>query len=69
MFGVPAKLADTHVVAAHTRVLANGDEVFVGEHVRWNRGRTRRALPPLQTAPPPHEDDEDQLGLFSAPAD
>jgi hypothetical protein len=43
MFGVSNRIAGTHVVQAHTRVTPDGEEVFVGEHLRWNRGRTRRA--------------------------
>ena len=54
---------DTHVVSAHSRILANGTEVHVGEHLRWNRGkqgprmrtRTRRAPSPVP---------QEQLGLF-----
>lgn len=46
LFGGQNEIAGTHIVAAHTRVLADGSEVFVGEHVRWDRGRKAR-LPAL----------------------
>ena len=51
MFGVTDQ-RDTQVVSAHTRILADGTEVEVAEHVRWNRppgsapvGRRRRTVP------------------------
>lgn len=66
MFGVPSTLAGSHVVAAHTRLLASGDEVFVGEHVRWNRGRSagQPAPSPSRRAAPPTADDDVQPSLF-----
>jgi len=66
MLGVPAQLEDTHVVAAHTRVLASGEEVFVGEHVRWNRGRSAGPSPARRRIPDGPSDD--QLGLFASVA-
>lgn len=42
LFGGENAIAGMHVVKAHTRVQADGSEVFVGEHVRWNRGRTQQ---------------------------
>ena len=46
-----------HVVEAHTRILADGSEVFVGEHLRWNRGRhasTPRVARPRPAVPEDH---------------
>ncbi|MCA9491793.1 MAG: hypothetical protein KC621_17800 [Myxococcales bacterium] len=51
MFGAPSEVVGLHVVSAHTRQLANGNEVFVGEHVRWNRGQ--RA--PRENSTPHHD--------------
>ncbi len=39
LFGGVNEVAGLHRVAAHTRVLEDGSEVHVPEHVRWNRGR------------------------------
>ncbi len=39
MFGAVRSM-DAHLVAAHERMLADGTEVFVAEHLRWNRGRS-----------------------------
>jgi hypothetical protein len=51
LFGA-AEVAGFHVVSAHFRTTAEGDEVFVGEHLRNNRGRTRApAAPPPRPAP------------------
>lgn len=63
LFGgqTPGRL--THVVAAHHRVLADGTEVFVGEHLRWNRGRRRL---PAKPAPREVEVAEGQIPLFGA---
>ncbi len=59
MFGLAPTLA-IHRVRAHSRVLADGTSVFVGEHLRWSRGRTHRvSRPRLPDTPPPG-----QLGLF-----
>ncbi len=41
LFGGFSEIAGTHVVSAHTRALSDGTEVFVGEHLRWNRGRSQ----------------------------
>lgn len=51
---------DAHVVSAHTRVLHDGSETFVGEHWRWNRGETTRTRAKRRPPPP----DPSQLGLF-----
>jgi hypothetical protein len=60
LFGGDSEIAGFHVVTAHTRVLADGSEVFVGEHLRWNRGRT-----PERTSPEGGADESvDQLALF-----
>lgn len=60
-----------HLVTAHTRVRADGTEVFVAEHVRWNRGRRPPGAPAPRRPPPtdarqlplllddPHDDGED----------
>lgn len=60
LFGERDKPLPMHVVSAHTRLLADGSEVFVGEHLRWNRGRqeTHRVgrAAPVST--------RGQLGLF-----
>jgi hypothetical protein len=61
LFGVPDDDEPMHTVAAHTRVLHDGTEVFVAEHVRWNRGR-QAYRPRRKKAPLPPT--EDQLDLF-----
>ncbi len=46
LFSGCAEVVGMHTVAAHTRVLSDGTEVFVGEHLRWNPGRrTARTRP------------------------
>lgn len=55
LFGGCAEIAGMHVVSAHTRTLPDGSEVFVGEHVRWNRGRQPRPLPSVRRAPTPDD--------------
>jgi hypothetical protein len=62
MFGVGNRIAGAHVVQAHTRVLTSGDEVFVGEHLRWNRGR--RDAPAGRKAAANAPDDDGQQDLF-----
>lgn len=66
MFGVPNALECTHVVAAHTRLLASGDTAFVPEHVRWNRGQTARTAPATPRAAASDPLDEGQPSLFAA---
>lgn len=66
LFG-PAQIVDVHVVSAHTRLRADGSEVFVSEHLRWSRGR--RALPfvsgaPLRPAPDAPAPAPEQLALW-----
>ncbi len=39
LFGGLNEVVGLHKVAAHTRVLEDGSEIHVPEHVRWNRGR------------------------------
>lgn len=51
-----------HTVAAHTRILHDGTEVFVAEHLRRNRPRRPRSLPPLKGPPP-----TDHPTLFDLP--
>ncbi|MCA9570246.1 MAG: hypothetical protein KC656_20525 [Myxococcales bacterium] len=47
LFGQPGVVLDHHVVSAHMRVLQDGTEVFVAEHLRWNRpSQPRRGLAP-----------------------
>ena len=61
LFGGFTEVADMHTVAAHTRTRADGTEVFVGEHLRWNRGRQpERPRAPKPTAEVP----EDHPSLF-----
>ncbi len=62
LFGGFNAVADMHTVAAHTRIQADGSEVFVGEHIRWNRGRTTRH----PSAPRPRNESvpEGQLSLW-----
>lgn len=64
LFAGCAEVAEMHVVSAHTRELSDGTSVFVGEHLRWNRGRQapRTAPPALRPTPPL----PDQPGLFEA---
>jgi hypothetical protein len=61
LFGGEGNLVDCHVVSAHFRVRDDGTEIFVGEHLRTNRGRTARgpsvSEAPLDVAP-------GQLALF-----
>ena len=61
LFGGPSELEDFHVVTAHTRQLADGTEVFVGEHLRWNRGTGRAPRPHGAPGPAP---ETDQIALF-----
>lgn len=51
MFGQPATVVDHHLVSAHFRTLSDGSEVFVAEHLRWNR--PRRVRPPRAPRPAP----------------
>jgi hypothetical protein len=64
LFGGYAEVAGTHVVAAHTRLLSDGSEVFVSEHLRWNQGRQHRGPPSVRRAPPPGDD---HPSLFDRP--
>ena len=72
LFGAAPSRRDVHVVSAHQRTLADGTDVFVGEHVRWSRGRhvtgRRETLARRGPAPPPPAGapSRDQLGLFVA---
>ena len=57
---------ETHLVAAHTRILHDGTSTFVAEHLRWNRGRNPRPrFTATRASPPP--DEPGQLGLFVDP--
>jgi hypothetical protein len=60
LFGGFNQLAGLHVVDAHTRVLADGTQVYVSEHLRWNRGRQG----PRSTTASDPEPSDDQLSLF-----
>jgi len=65
MLGVSSVIEEHHVVAAHTRVNADGTETFVPEHVRRNASRgSAPRLPAQQGCNVP----EDHPGLFDAPA-
>ena len=61
IFGQDEPPPEMHVVAAHTRLRADGTEVYVAEHLRWNRGKTgpRSAARRADIAVP-----RGQLGLF-----
>lgn len=51
MFGQPATVVDHHVVSAHFRTRSDGREVFVAEHLRWNRPRKPRLPRPPGPVP------------------
>lgn len=61
LFGGDNALVGLHLVSAHTRLLADGSEVFVGEHLRWNRGRTGVRRGPRPVGAP----DDAQIPLFA----
>ena len=61
LFGGEGQLVGCHVVTAHFRVADDGTEVFVGEHLRANRGRTERAPAGLRVTT---EVEPEQLALF-----
>lgn len=63
IFGGTNEIAAMHTVAAHTRVLHDGSEVFVGEHLRWNRGRQ---APRPRAARAPRPDPTGLPSLFDA---
>jgi hypothetical protein len=65
-FGSDDVALDMHVVGAHVRYLADGTEVFVGEHLRWNRGQQD---PRPQPRKPRFTAATDQLGLFGGASD
>ena len=50
LFGGPSEILGLHVVAAHTRILEDGTEVTVAEHVRWNRGKRAPSKRPRRQA-------------------
>jgi hypothetical protein len=63
MLGVSNVIEDFHVVAAHSRLMANGTLAFVHEHLRFNppskpRGPSRRV---------PHAPVDHHPSLFAAP--
>lgn len=62
LFGGEGHLVDCHVVSAHFRVTEDGTEVFVGEHLRANRGRAARGGPRIPALP--EETPPEQLALF-----
>ena len=49
LFGGPSHIPGFHVVTAHSRVQPDGNEVFVAEHVRLNRGRKTKPRGPRAT--------------------
>lgn len=61
LFGAPNQLDGYHLVAAHTRTRADGTEVFVGEHVRWNPLRLKVGRRAVRGTDRP---DDDQVALF-----
>jgi hypothetical protein len=66
MFGVGPQLVHAHVVAAHTRQLADGESVFVAEHLRWNRGGKRHRATAERRRESPAGSDSDQPTLFAS---
>jgi hypothetical protein len=64
LFGGCAEVAGMHLVSAHTRVLADGTEVQVTEHLRWDRGRQARRPPSLRRAAVA---DDEHPSLFDPP--
>ena len=65
LFGGPSHIPGFHVVTAHSRVQADGNEVFVAEHVRLNRGRSTRPRGQPATAVV----GDGQIALFKSPPD
>ena len=63
LFGVASHVPGLHVVSAHSRVQADGNEVFVAEHVRRSRGRS--AAQRGRRAPDDGVEGEGQLDLFA----
>lgn len=63
LFAGFAEVAGVHTVSAHVRTLADGTEVFVGEHLRFDRGR-QAPRPPEPPGPRPAPPPPDQPGLF-----
>ncbi len=51
LFGEDDVFGDMHLVSAHTRQLEDGSEVFVGEHMRWNRGQQPARAPAPRSRP------------------
>lgn len=51
-------------MSAHTRIRSDGSEVFVGEHLRWNRARSGRTATRAPRSVEPLEVPDEQLGLF-----
>jgi hypothetical protein len=64
LFGGENVLVGLHVVSAHTRMLGDGSEVFVGEHLRWNRGRTAPSSGSGARRPSADPPDDGQISLF-----
>lgn len=67
LFGGPNHIPGFHVVSAHSRVQADGNEVFVAEHVRLNRGRSAVPRGPRASASPGDSGDG-QIDLFASPS-
>ena len=68
MLGVSSVVEEHHVVAAHTRVNADGTETFVPEHVRRNSGRRTGARPNMTLGRQGDQVPDDHPCLFDAPA-
>ena len=69
LFGGCAEVAGMHVVSAHTRVQADGNEVYVSEHLRWSLGRRapRPERPGAPRAGPAMPEIELLPGAFQLP--
>lgn len=65
LFGGPAQIPGFHRVNAHMRVVPDGTEVFVAEHLRMNRPNHSRRSPATLAAT--SNADGDQMPLFGAP--
>ncbi|MBX2800360.1 MAG: hypothetical protein KTR31_21960 [Myxococcales bacterium] len=68
LFGQSPVIVGYHRVSAHVRVLSTGHEVFVGEHLRVDRGRVGPRLRPV-SLPVPAPADDAQQELFASDAE
>lgn len=69
LFAGCAEIADMHVVSSHIRQLADGSEVFVGEHLRWNGGRQAPRMSAVRSPSAPLPNQPSLFGDRSAPPD